>query len=105
VDLETGEYRAGRLEDVKQFAILMDALPNINGVGPLHPSDVPTTTADIHSLRALLENQRKHINNQAFGVKNLKYELEMIAAVQGSREEVKKRPLFHNIICVVSPST
>jgi trimethylamine--corrinoid protein Co-methyltransferase len=103
VDLETGEYRAGKLEDVKQWAILMDALPNINGVGPLHPANVPTTTSDIHSLRALLENQRKHINNQAFTVKNLKYELEMIVAVQGSREEVKKRPLFHNIVCVVSP--
>ncbi len=103
VDLETGQYRQAKIDDVKQFAILMDALPNINGIGPLHAVDVPTATSDIHGFRVLLENQRKHINNNPFTVKNLQYQLEMVLAVTGSKEEVKKRPLFHNIVAVVSP--
>jgi trimethylamine--corrinoid protein Co-methyltransferase len=103
IDLQSGEYRKTRIEDVHEWAILSDALPNINGIGPLHAADVPAATSDIHGTRVLLTHGRKHINNQAFTLRNLEIQLEMVSAVVGGREELRKRPLFHNIVAVVSP--
>jgi trimethylamine--corrinoid protein Co-methyltransferase len=103
VNLETGKYKRAKIDDMKQFAILGDGLPNINGNGTLHAEDVPKQTADIHSLRVLFENTEKHIYAQSFSVKNLSYMIEMLLAISGSKEEVKKRPLLHIVIGVISP--
>jgi len=103
INLKTGRYRRAKIADMKEFAILGDALPNINGNGTLHAGDVPERTADIHSLKVLLENTEKHLYAQSFSPKNLKYMIEMTLAVRGSREELKRRPLFHTIIGIISP--
>lgn len=103
VDLKTGEYRRARIDDVKEWAVLTDALPNINGCAALYTEDVPARTSDIHTVQVLLENQSKHVTSQSFSVKNLRYIIEMMLAVRGSRKELKKRPLFHAITAVISP--
>jgi trimethylamine--corrinoid protein Co-methyltransferase len=103
VDLKTGEYRRAKISDLKEFATLADALPNVNGCGTMHVGDVPLLTADIHCMQVLLERQRKNIVHNAFTAKNLKYMIEMMLAVRGSREKLKERPLVHTIIAVLSP--
>lgn len=103
IDLRTGEYRKARIGDMKEWAVLTDALPNINGCAPITTGDVPVQTADIHAVQVLLENQTKHIMAQNFGLKNLKYMIEMMIAVRGSEEELKKRPLCHCTMATVSP--
>ena len=58
----------------------------------------PSTTEHSQPSGVVGESAKTH-HNQAFGVKNLKHELEMIAAVQGSREEVNEEPRFHSTVC------
>lgn len=103
IDLKTGEYKEALIDDMKEFARLGDALLHINGNGTLHAGDVPRKTADIHSLHALLVNTEKHLYAQSFSVKNLKFMIEMLLAVCGIRENIKKRPLMHIVIGIMSP--
>ncbi len=103
IDLTTGENRRACLADWAEFARLVDALPNIHSVATLHCGDVPLATADIHSMRTLLENQRKCIVHNAFSIRNQGYLLELAIAVTGSREALAKRPLFHHMLSPISP--
>jgi trimethylamine--corrinoid protein Co-methyltransferase len=103
IDLKSGEYRRAKISDLKEFATLVDALPNIHACGTMHVGDVPAQTADIHCMQVLLESQRKNIVHNAFTAENLKYMIEMMLAVRGSREKLKERPLVHTIIAVLSP--
>ena len=93
--VETGEHRRARIDDWRELAILVDALPNIDVVATLHCGDVPQATADLHSFRVLLESQRNCIVHNAFSLENLHVLLEMAIAVRGSREALAARPLVH----------
>ena len=59
-DLETGERRPSRLEDVSNAARLADWLPNLDFVMSMAlPSDVPIETSDRRSFLAMVENTVK----------------------------------------------
>lgn len=103
VDLETGEYRRARIADWRELARLVDALPNIDLVATLHCGDVPAATADLHSVRALLESTRKCIIHNAFNAENQLSIYEMLVAVAGSREALAERPLLHQQASVINP--
>ena len=103
VDLKSGQYRRAKIDDMKEFALLADALPNIDCCGAIYAGDVPVQTADIHAVRILLEGQRKHFVYQTFSTKNLKYVIEMMLAVRGSREELRKRPPARGTLATISP--
>jgi trimethylamine--corrinoid protein Co-methyltransferase len=103
MDYHTGTYRNATIEDQKNLATLVDGLDNISMAAPLTVHDVPPKTADLHATRILLQHQRKHFMNLTMGSRNMRYQIEMQLAVRGSREEMKKRPLFHPIACLISP--
>jgi trimethylamine--corrinoid protein Co-methyltransferase len=103
LDHQTGIYRKAAIHDQKAYAILADALNNISMAAPLTLQDTPGKTADLYATKILLENQRKHFMNLTMGPRNMRYQMEMQLAVRGSREEVKRRPLFHPIACLISP--
>ena len=103
IDLHTGQHRRARLADWRQFATLVDALPNINTVATLHCGDVPPRTADIHSLHVMLAGQRKTIVHNAFSAENLQMMIEMLLAVHGSREALASRPQMHVMLSPISP--
>jgi len=89
--------------DQRNLATLADAQENLAMAGPLTLHDVPGKTADLHATSILLQCQRKHFMNLTMGPKNMRCQIEMQLAVRGSREEMKKRPLFHPIACLISP--
>ena len=103
IDLETGEHRRARIADWREFAVLVDALPNINAVATLHCGDVPGATADLHSFRVLLESERKCIVHNAFSLANLRCLIDMALAVRGTREALAERPLVHLMASPISP--
>ncbi|MBW1889815.1 MAG: trimethylamine methyltransferase family protein [Deltaproteobacteria bacterium] len=103
MDYQTGTYRNATIEDQKNLATLVDGLDNIGMAAPLTVHDVPSKTADLHATRVLLQHQRKHFMNLTMGSRNMRYQIEMQLAVRGSREDIKKRPLFHPIACLISP--
>jgi trimethylamine:corrinoid methyltransferase-like protein len=68
-----------------------------------HTSDVPRRTADVHSMRALLEDGRKCAVHGANRAANLRYQIEMMLAMRGSREELAARPPVHNMVSPINP--
>ena len=103
LEARTTTCRDATSEDQKDLATLVDALENIDMAGPLTLHDVPGKTADLHATRLLLQGQRKHFMNLTMGSRNMRYQIEMQLAIRGSREEMKRRPLFHPIACLISP--
>ena len=59
VDLKTGEYKRARMENLKEWCVLVDALPNIHCCAPLHAEDAPARTSDIHAMQVLLTHLRE----------------------------------------------
>jgi trimethylamine--corrinoid protein Co-methyltransferase len=103
LDLRTNQYRRATLDDWREFCTLADALPNIRSCGTMHCTGVPEETADLHSLRVLLESQRNNIVHNAFRLQNLRYMIEMMLVVRGGREALRQRPWLHTIISPISP--
>ncbi|MFC1984756.1 trimethylamine methyltransferase family protein, partial [Chloroflexota bacterium] len=54
--------------------------------------DMPEATADVHGLRALLNNTAKHITVQPFGRGSVEYQIQLAQTVAGGVEALKKRP-------------
>jgi len=103
VDLRTGDYRGIRTSDVKEWAILADALPNINLCASPVVKDVRRPISDTHSMLILLENQRKPITCSISSLKDLEYQIEMALAIRGSKQALRDRPPFRAVTSVVSP--
>lgn len=103
IDLESGEHRRARLEDWRQFARLLDALPGIAAITTLHVGDVPAATADLHSLRVALTAQRRCILQNAFSVANMHALFDMLEAVAGGAEAFAARPFAHHMLSPISP--
>lgn len=100
---QANQCRKAVSQDQRTLSILCDALPHIDLAAPLTLQDTPPKTADLHATKILLECQRKHFMNLTMGAKNMRYQVEMQLAVRGTREAMCSRPLFHPIVCVISP--
>jgi trimethylamine--corrinoid protein Co-methyltransferase len=105
IDLESGEYRKALSSDVRDWAVLVDALENLDAAtvpyysGPM----VNMTARDVHGLEILWENTRKHTTTGPYGPKNVRYLVELMTVERGSLSEAKKRPRFSAHISPVPP--
>ena len=103
IDPRTDQYRRAGIADWREFCTLVDALPNIRALATINPGDAPPRVSDLHSLRAALEVQRKCSLHTAITIEHLRYQIEMMVAVRGSREALAERPLVHVLTCPISP--
>ena len=103
IDPATDEFRPGRIGDWRDFCTLVDALPNVRALANMVCCDVPARTCDVHSLRAVLESQRKCSVHGANTVENLRYQVEMLLAVHGSREALAARSVVHHMVPPINP--
>ncbi len=104
LDPYTGERRRATYQDVKNFAKLAQALPNID----FHMSlgivqDVSVGTYDRWQYLAMLEGTNKPINITAVDLDGLKDQFEMALIRVGGKEEWRKGPIFSLYIEPVSP--
>jgi trimethylamine--corrinoid protein Co-methyltransferase len=107
IDPYTGKRRRATYKDVKNFARLAQALPNID----FHMSlgivqDVQVGTYDRWQYLAMLEGTNKPINITAVDIDGLKDQLEMAHIRVGGKEEWRKGPIFatdHEIPFVYTP--
>jgi trimethylamine:corrinoid methyltransferase-like protein len=67
------------------------------------PTDTPPQTADVYSLRALLENTSKHIWIQPHGEASLGFLIDLVIAKAGGEENLKKRPIASIISDAMTP--
>jgi len=104
IDPYTRERRRATYQDVKNFAKLAQALPNID----FHMSlgivqDVSVGTYDRWQYLAMLEGTTKPINITAVDLDGLKDQYEMGLIRVGGKEEWRKGPAFSLYIEPVSP--
>ena len=104
IDPYTHERRRATYKDVKNFARLAEALPNID----FHMSlgivqDTAVGTYDRWQYLAMLEGTNKPINITAVDLEGVRDQLEMAYIRLGGKEEWKKGPIFSLYIEPVSP--
>jgi trimethylamine--corrinoid protein Co-methyltransferase len=93
IDLETGGRRLGTLQDVVNYARLVDALPNLDfHMCMAIAQDLPQSTSDIHHFQAMIDNTSKPICYTAWDLANLKDIVEICEAVAGGAEAFRRSP-------------
>lgn len=106
-DLETGQSRPAKLQDLIDGTRVLDALPNIDVVIPLvGPRDVPEELITISSFEAMLHHTRKPIAGAA--VENpteVRYIIELASACCGGEEAFRAHPTVPIMASPISPLT
>jgi len=103
-DLETNEIRESTLEDVKNMAILCDALEHVDVALPsVSAEDMPASSYDLHGLAVTLPNITKHVVTDAESGDRCNKMIEMAAAIVGGKDELKYRPILSFGVCPTSP--
>jgi trimethylamine--corrinoid protein Co-methyltransferase len=103
-DLETNEIRGSTLEDVRNMAILCDALEHVDVLlPPVSAEDMPASSYDLHGLAVTLPNSTKHVCTDAESGERCNKMIEMAAAIVGGKDELKTRPIVSFGVCPTSP--
>jgi len=106
-DIETGKKRPSVLRDVKNFAIVCDALPEVDYVWPpVVANDVPEDMIEESSFYEFLMTMAytsKHVQHGATSAKEANFQIAVATAIAGSPSELRKRPLFSDVCTPISP--
>ncbi len=106
IDFETGERRPSRKADVGRMARVADYLPGISFLWPMVSAQDCGATAPLHELEAMWNNSGKHIQSETLmGELPARYAVEMGVVMAGSREELRRRPMFSLLVCTIAPLT
>ena len=94
-DLETGELRSSRLQDVRDAATTADYFEEIDFIGSFAlPQDVPTNLMYVDSFKAQVESSSKPVFFTAAGQEDLAIIFDMAAAVLGGEDTLSERPFL-----------
>jgi len=103
-DLETGERRTSTIEDVARWARIADYLDNVHFVYvTLAAADVPPKMRCLTQFVTTLSNTEKHVEYEAHSAREAQYMVEIAAAIVGSKEELRKRPIISAMQMPISP--
>jgi len=90
--------------DLKDFAVLSDYLDPVDFFWPIvTPTELPPPLQRVHALVISFENTEKHIQHEALTEKDAKWQIKLAATIVGSKEKLKRRPIFSSVNCPVSP--
>jgi trimethylamine--corrinoid protein Co-methyltransferase len=104
IDLRTGEYRPGKIQDVVEAAIVCDALENIDFLMSFCIAhDLPQDRYDRHQMRAMLMNSTKPILFVTTEFDGCVDVIEMAEAVAGGAEALERNPTCACYINVTHP--
>ncbi|HAJ33931.1 MAG TPA: trimethylamine methyltransferase [Candidatus Atribacteria bacterium] len=104
LDWKTNQKRPSTLEDVAQFAKLVDALDNVHFyLLPLYPTELPKEIIDVNRFYAGISNTSKHIMGGIYDKAGLLETIKMAEEIAGGADRLRKRPFISFITCVMSP--
>jgi len=105
IDPVSSEIRSACKKDVADACKLVDYLPNVDFAMSLFCSrDVPEKLVSLHDLDAILHNTEKPVMIVDYGT-DVKYMIDMAAAVVGGREGLRRRPILGMFSEPISPLT
>ncbi len=103
-DVDTCQKRPSKLKDLIDMAIVCDALPEVGHVWPpVIATDMPSGTSSNYEFLASMAYTSKHIQHGAISAEEAGFQVETAAAVLGSKEELKRRPIFSDVCTPISP--
>ena len=106
IDVDSGERRPARLQDVKNVARLVDGLANIDFLMCMGiASDAPEMFTDLYHFKAMVENTSKPLVYTAWSRQNLEAIIAMAEAVAGSPEALRRSPFCALYTEPISPLT
>jgi len=103
MDLETNRRRDCLVQDLADMTRLADALDYIHIVSPLFPRDVPQEIILTMETAILLKSTSKPLSICVESPAELKYIIELLAAVAGGRVALRQKPLATMPISTISP--
>jgi trimethylamine--corrinoid protein Co-methyltransferase len=94
-DLETGQTRLSRLQDVVNASRVADYCQEIDFLASFGlPSDVPRNSMYVECAKAMMENSSKPMFFTAAGPEDLAVIIEMAAAVAGGEDALRQKPFL-----------
>jgi trimethylamine--corrinoid protein Co-methyltransferase len=105
LDFETGQRRQSRKEDIEKMALISDYLEPIDVVSPtVSAQDVSAQGMALQELEACFVNSGKHVLTESVtSARDARAQIELAAAIAGSEEALRERPIFSNFVCTISP--
>lgn len=104
IDFDTREQRASRKSDVGEMARIADYLPSIGFYWPMVSAQDHGRTAPLHEVEAAFNNTVKHVQSETvMGAVPARYAVELATVIAGSREALRARPPFSDLICTIAP--
>lgn len=103
-DIDTCEKRPSKLKDVIDMAVVCDALPEVGHFWPpVIATDMPPDRSSLFEFLASMAYTSKHIQHGATSAAEAEFQVELAAAVLGSRDELRRRPIFSDVCTPISP--
>lgn len=100
----TGRRRPSRLKDVIDFAVLCDALPEVDYIWPpVVATDMPAERSSSYEFLATITHSSKHVQHGALTPEEAMFQVEVASAILGSKDELRKRPIFSDVITPITP--
>lgn len=103
-DLDTGKKRETTRKDIADFARLADALTGIDFFwSNVTAMEVPPSQHMIYAQWEAFKNCTKNYGSLTLSSWDAKVQIELASLIAGGREQLRKKPLFHSLCCVVAP--
>lgn len=96
--------RPSKLKDVKDFAVLADALSEVDFVWPpVVATDMPSDKSSFYEFLVTMAYTSKHVQHGATSAEEANFQIDVASAILGSKEQLKKRPIFSDVCTPISP--
>src|SRR5512141_3232469 len=105
IDIQTGQRRTSRLQDVADISRLADATEEVGFHWvPVSAQDTPVETRGLHEIKAIGSNSTKHVQTESiYKASEARAAIEMAALITGGKEELRPRPVLSLIQCTAPP--
>ena len=106
VNLVTGERRPPTSADLRNFAILVETLPQIDFFWPMVGAlEQPARIKEMFEVKTSLENTTKHIQLGAITAEQARKMVRMASVLTDGEDNLAKRPIMSSVQCPISPLT
>jgi len=103
LDLD-GVHRAAVRQDLVDLTRLLEEMPNLDIMHQIVvPSDVPELGYELANFATCYSVSKRNYYSQAQSAESVRDQVKMAAVFQGSEDQVRLRPTFTEVVCMISP--
>ncbi len=105
LDIETGQRRVSRLQDVRDVSRIADATEEVGFHWvPVSAQDKPPETRGLHEIKTIWENSTKHVQTESiYNEREARAAIEMAALIVGGKDKLRERPVLSLMQCSAPP--